>query len=90
MSDELAIGLRFDRRDALRLLHIGQRMQAEGLQREDITLFALAAKAANDGEPLVVHCTTPDEAQRMADAFVVHGISRPAVEDLGSRETLTR
>lgn len=83
-TNTLTIGLRFHRRDAGTLLRCAQWMEANGQQREDITLFALAAKAANDDEPLVVHCGTPDEAERMAAGFVLHGVTRPAIEPLNA------
>lgn len=83
-TSTLTIGLRFRQRDAGTLLRCAQWMEANGLQREDITLFALAAKAANDGDPLVVHCGDINEAEQMAAGFVLHGVTRPALEHLNT------
>ena len=82
IAAEIHIPFRFPKREAKRLLQLAQLFAAEkapGERHEDVGLLIAAAKAANDGEPLVVVVESGEEAQAMADAFVRLGFSRPAI-----------
>ncbi len=58
------------------------RCASERLGSEHVTLFRRAADSARSGEPLLVDCTSPEEAIAMADGFTQYGVRRPAVEAL--------
>lgn len=75
----LKVGLRFSPRDLTRLKHIAARGIEEGI---DVELFDKAAEATEHGEPLIVFCDDPDQAQRMAWGFQPWGIERPVIEEL--------
>ena len=82
IAAEIHIPFRFPRREAKRLLQLAQLFAAEkapGERHEDVGLLIAAAKAANDGEPLVVVVADAGEAQAMADAFTRLGVTRPAI-----------
>lgn len=76
------VGLRFRKSQAKTLRNLALRLNAQDQDREAIELFDKAAAAAASGEPLIVVCTHPMEAQLMAEAFVRYGVRRPAVEQL--------
>lgn len=82
MTDTLAharVPLHFRKQDAPVLLAHARWCEANGVEKDDTTLFVLAAKAANDEEPLVVACTSRDEVERIADLFTRLGIERPSI-----------
>ncbi len=76
------VGLRFDRRDANVLRALAARVRAKELGDRAVSTFASAAQSAALGEPLIVLCDHPAEAQIMADGYVRYGVRRPAVEEL--------
>lgn len=79
----LRVGLRFDRRDRFKLQELAHRVEQAEIQG-DLSTFTEAARAAESGEPLVVICSSPDEAQEMAAMYGTLGCRRPAVEDLAA------
>lgn len=86
LEPELQIGLRFRKGQAKVIEAIAQELRSTPAAvnaTEAIGLFDKAAEAARSGEPLIVKCRRPEEAQQMADDFVLYGLARPAVEDLG-------
>lgn len=76
MTSHLAVGFRFERRDApkLRLLARCTRGGGEILDK--------AADAAAVGEPLIVICSDEAEANRLAYDFSRWGVQRPVIEQL--------
>lgn len=75
------MGLRFDKRDARRLLAFAEGLlNSRAADTEDVALFDKAAIAAAQGEPLHVICADPEEAKRMAQGFVRYGFLLPSVE----------
>lgn len=77
------IGLRFDRSQAPKLRDLSVRVRAADLRAgQRVELYDKAADAAEKGEPLIVACTKPEEALRMAAIFTVLGIETPAIEAL--------
>lgn len=81
MTTYLRAGLRFDRIDAPRLRDLAHRAaQRELTEAHD--LFANAATAASQGEPLVVFCADIAELQTLAEGFIARGVRRPAIEQL--------
>lgn len=81
----IRVGLRFARRDAARLQALANRAMLAELADGHVATFRYAADAARTGEPLIVQCTHPSEAQVMADGYVRLGITRPAIEDLSGQ-----
>jgi hypothetical protein len=57
-------------------------MNSEGIGTEHASLFRAAAEAARTGEPLVVVCDEPIEAELMAAAFPKWGVVAPVIEKL--------
>ncbi len=78
----IRVGLRFHRSDAGLLQLLADRIRARELPAHAVQTFAAAADAATTGEPLIVLCEHPSEAQVMADGYVRFGVRRPAIEDL--------
>jgi hypothetical protein len=79
---EHRIGLRFRRSMKAPLRNLVERMKSEGIDPEHISLFEQAAEAARTGEPLIVICAEPMEAELMAAAFPAWGIVKPNIEQL--------
>lgn len=77
----IVIGLRFERSQGRRLRLLADRIRTGDLEG-DITTFEQAALAAETGEPLQVHCNEPREAHLVAAGYVLHGVKRPAIEQL--------
>jgi hypothetical protein len=77
----IRVGLRFNRKDAKLLRSYADRIKA-GEPLGDYGTFHSAALAAESGEPLIVYCQTPDDANLMADGYVLWGATRPAIEEL--------
>lgn len=78
----LTVGLRFERSDAITLRALAERGKSEGLHVDKISLFEKAAEDAAAGEPLLVACSSIEEALILADGFTLYGITRPTVEQL--------
>lgn len=81
---ELKIGLRFDRNQAPKLRELGDRIRSGQMDTHHAGVFDDAATAAENGEPLIVVCQHSDEAVMMAEGYVLYGIRRPSVEQLGA------
>lgn len=77
------IGLRFDKRDRVKLRELARRVEQAEIPG-DIATFTEAAKAAELEEPLVVICSHPDEAKQMAAFYRTLGCREPAVEELAA------
>lgn len=77
----LRIGLRFDRRDRVKLRELAAMVERKEILG-DRTTFDQAAEAAEQGVPLEVICTKPEEAIVMASLFRTLGCRAPAVEEL--------
>ena len=75
----LRIAMRFDRADAANLRAAADRAKVRDL-RADVSTFALAADAAERGEPLIFECDSIDEAQRIAFGYTLHGCRAPTFE----------
>jgi hypothetical protein len=78
----VTIGLRFAGRDAPLLEALAAQVR-RGEILGDVATYEQAALAARTGEPLVVHCTEPQEAYVMAAMYARIGVTHPAVEALG-------
>lgn len=78
----IRVGLRFARKDAIALDALANRIMLAELAKGHLATFRYAADAARTGEPLIVQCNHPSEAQVMADGYARLGITRPAIEDL--------
>lgn len=81
MNQPIRAGLRFRPADAPRLWELARRVE-NGEIRGDRSTYSSAAISAQTGEPLIVYCDDPSQAQQMADLYVCVGITRPAVEEL--------
>lgn len=81
----IRIGLRFDRRDAQLLSDLANRVRQGELGDQALAVFINACDAAVTGEPLIVLCEHPSEAQVMADGYTRYGVRRPAIEDLSGQ-----
>lgn len=81
MHGTYKIGLRFRRSAARTLRHYAHRVELGEIPGDKAT-FEQAALAAEKGEPLVVVCTDPAEAQVMAQLYATLGIARPTIEAL--------
>lgn len=77
----LRIGLRFDRRDRFKLRELAGQVERREIPGER-SVFDQAAEAAEQGVPLEVICTHPDEASQMAALYCRLGCRMPAVEEL--------
>ena len=77
----IRVGLRFQRRDAGALGALADRVRL-GEIPGDVGTYASAEVSALTGEPLIVYCNAPEEAQVLADLYVAVGVTRPAVEEL--------
>lgn len=73
--------MRFDRSEAQRLRSLARRVRRHELP-DTVSGFEHAADAAETGEPLILECESPLEAEQFAVRFVVLGVKRPAVEEL--------
>lgn len=79
----MRVGLRFDRRDRVKLRELASAIERRELPGDTAT-FTEAARAAELGEPLQVLCDSPMEAHLLASAYVRYGCRQPAVEELTS------
>lgn len=79
-SERLTLGLRFSRSSARVLRNIAA--EAARHRTGDPGLFYKAAESAEDGEPLVVLCSSAAEVHEMASLFATLGVKRPAIEEL--------
>lgn len=84
MTNHLQYGLRFNRAQARVLRNLHDRVVGEGLSEHDAGLYLLAAQSCEQGEPLVVKCSSRDEVEEMAAVFARLGVRRPTVEDLNA------
>lgn len=80
----MTVGLRFEARDAARLHRLADRVRSGEFGKLDVATFHSAAVSADTGEPLIVHCTTIDEARMMAAGYALHGVTAPAIEALSA------
>ena len=78
----IRVGLRFHPKDAGTLRMLAERVRLHDLGSQTLAVFENAADAARTGEPLIVLCEHPTEAQVMADGYVRYGVRRPSVEEL--------
>lgn len=76
------MGLRFDNSEAKQLQSIADQLRQERRPDIDISLFDKAAQSATQSEPLIVLCSHPQEAERMAQGFTRWGLQRPAIDPL--------
>lgn len=77
----LKLGLRFAKSQARVLRSIREQAEAKDVPG-DLSLYEKAAESAEQGEPLVIHCTDPAEVEHMAAMLVALGVKRPAIEEL--------
>lgn len=80
-AETLRFGLRFKRTDELLLNRLAERVRSGEIDGE-VDVFEQAALAARTGEPLVAHCTKPEEILAMAAGYVLNGLDQPAIEEL--------
>ena len=78
----IRVGLRFNHRDARLLRSLAARVQNGELHGQTLSGLQYAADAAETGEPLIIQCASPEEAEAMAARFILIGCHRPAVEEL--------
>jgi len=78
----IRIGLRFRRSDARLLRDLADRVRQGEMGEQHVSTFRDAADAAATGEPLIVLCEEPFEAEMMADGYARFGVPRPAIEEL--------
>ena len=78
----IRVGLRFNHRDARLLRALADRVTRGELRDQTLSGLRFAADAAETGEPLIIRCTSPDEAESLAARFILLGCHRPAVEEL--------
>ena len=76
------LGLRFKRYEAPKLRSLAAAVRNGELGGQASNVFEQAARAAESGEPLIVHCDDPIEAVQMAAAYIAHGVERPVIERL--------
>lgn len=76
----ITVGLRFKRTDIPTLTMLRDVARADG--KGDLGAFDRALTAAVNDEPLIVRCLHPDEAHRLAAAYVRCGVTHPAIETL--------
>ena len=74
------VGLRFRRGEARKLDALADEFARRGVA--GTSLYRAAADSTRAGEPLLVECEAPGEAQQMAAGFAALGVRRPAVEPL--------
>lgn len=79
-TDTLVVGLRFPKSQARVLRNIATDLRSLQPEGVDISLFDKAAESAAAGEPLIVRCTEPQEAELIAHGFVMWGVQRPAID----------
>jgi len=77
----MLMGLRFRKSQARVLRELANRAKARELPGA-VSLFEKAAEAAASGEPLIVACSTPEEAVAMAAGFSQYGVVTPTIEQL--------
>ncbi len=77
----MRFGLRFACKDAPFLAALARQVRS-GQRKGPVGGLAAAADAAETGEPLIIQCSTPQEAEQQAAHFVLLGVTRPAVEEL--------
>jgi hypothetical protein len=80
--EKIKVGLRFGAAEAPLLRNIADQLRAERRPFTDISLFDKAAESAEQDEPLIVVCSSPLEAERIAHGFTRWGIERPAIDEL--------
>lgn len=74
------LGLRFSKHDALLLRARANAVRNDELHGHGVSVFEMAADAAEKGEPLMVEYEDPAEVVAMAQAYIQHGCSPPAIE----------
>lgn len=77
-------GLRFSKSQARVLDALADRVRQADLAGSDVSTFEQAAMAARLGEPLIVICDEPVEAEQLAGMYAMAGVKRPTVEHLNS------
>ncbi len=77
----IRFALRFACKDAPFLQSLARQVRS-GERRGAVGGLAAAADAAHKGEPLIIQCSTPEEAQQQAEHFVLLGCVRPEVDEL--------
>lgn len=77
----IAVGLRFNHRDVLKLDALAALADAGGAHgpRE---LFVKAAEDARIGEPTIIFCSHVDEARQLAQHFATYDITVPNLEEV--------
>lgn len=78
----IRVGLRFDAKDAAYLRSLARQVKTGERRDGPVGGLAFAADAAETGEPLILQCSSPQEAKQMAAKFVRLGCSLPAIEEL--------
>lgn len=82
-TETIRVALRFNRASARTLRNIAARIRAAELTGLTLSVFECAADAAETGEPLIVECGDPIEAQLMAAGYTQFGVAAPTIETLG-------
>ena len=79
-AQSIRVGLRFERSQLLPLQVVADAIRP--FKSDDVRLMNFGIEAAASGEPLVLHCKDIDEANRIAQVYVDHGLKRPTIEEL--------
>ena len=77
----MIVGLRFNPKDATKLIELVGRASRMELGPQAVSLFATAAKACENHEALELHCDNLDEARLIAHGFTQYGIDAPTLEE---------
>lgn len=81
-AGHLKVGLRFKRSQARILRNLAARVRNGEIANGHAAVFEQAAQAASTGEPLIVVCKDPMEAQMMAAGYAQYGVVAPTIEEL--------
>lgn len=79
-SPSMRVGLYFGRSQVRVLRELVKQLGTMGQEDFDVGLFQKALESAERDEPLDVWCSTPEEAEQLADGFTLWGIKRPAIQ----------
>ena len=82
MLNTFRVGLRFPRSQARVLRNLVERLNQADIDRSHTSLFASAAQATAQGEPLIVVAENLLEVELMAEAFPKFGVVKPTIEEL--------
>jgi hypothetical protein len=77
----ITVGLKFRRSDAFLLWRLAARHWPKDTYG-DVSKFAEAAQAAENGTLCVVQCGNQEQLNEIVGFFPLHGITRPEVHDM--------